>query len=164
MEAELVALATTGATALVQQMVGDGWERVRTRVAAFFAARSGSDEAAVGAELDAVREELLQAERTGDEDATAEARDEARAEWRSRMRRTLRADPEAATELRGILAELAGEPGASAAPQTTIINNTIENGSFDIALQVGIVHRGHIHHTRTDGPRAAPGSGAPSDI
>ncbi|MER8045044.1 hypothetical protein [Streptomyces sp. NPDC094032] len=125
MEAELVALATAGATALVQQMVGDGWERARTRIAAFFAARSGADEQAVGEELEAAREDLLRAEESGDEGTADEARSEAHVEWRARMRRSLLADPESAGELRAILDELEGEKVAGA---VTSVSNTISGG------------------------------------
>ncbi|MEV6328098.1 hypothetical protein [Streptomyces sp. NPDC051909] len=160
MEAELVALATAGATALVQQMVGDGWERARTRVAAFFAARSGGDERAVGAELEAARDELVRAERGGDQEAADEARTEARVEWRARMRRSLLADPEAAAELRRILAELTG-PEAAVPQNVTTVNNTLTGGSHGIVLQVGTVNRMHtVHETRDTG---GTGGGAAPD-
>lgn len=156
MEAELVALATAGATALVQQMVGDGWERARTRVAAFFAARSGGDEQAVGAELEAARDDLVRAEQGGDQDAAEEARTEATVEWRARMRRSLLADPEAAAELRRILAELAG-PEAAAPQNVTTVNNTMTGGSHGIVLQVGTVNRMHtVHNTGGTGGGTAP--------
>ncbi|MGW5419062.1 hypothetical protein [Streptomyces sp. NPDC003943] len=132
MEAELVALATTGATALVQQMVSDGWERARTRIAAFFAARSGADEEAVGAELEAARDELIRAEQSGDEETAHEARTEAHVEWRARMRRSLLADPESARELQEILDELAGDerrPAEPAATVTNVISGGVQHGS-----------------------------------
>ncbi|MFF5972703.1 hypothetical protein ACFY7C_14410 [Streptomyces sp. NPDC012769] len=143
MEAELVALASAGATALVQQMVGDGWERMRTRIAAFFAARSGVDAEAVGADLDAARDDLLRAEQAGDEDAANEARDEARVEWRARMRRSLLADPRSADELRAILDELEPQPG-------TVINNTMSGDVHGIAFQIGTVGR-MTNHIGGDG-------------
>ncbi|MET9950884.1 hypothetical protein ABZ135_04950 [Streptomyces sp. NPDC006339] len=147
MEAELVALASAGATALVQQMVGEGWERARTRIAAFFAARSGTDAEAVGADLDAARDDLLRAERTGDQDAVDTARDEARVEWRARMRRSLLADPRSADELRAILDELGTEPQ----PQPgTVINNTLSGDVHGIAFQVGTVGR-MTNHLSGDG-------------
>ncbi|MFB7862042.1 hypothetical protein [Streptomyces sp. NPDC056069] len=159
MEAELVALATAGATALVQQMVGDGWERARTRIARFFAARSGADEAEVGAELEAARDDLLRAERDGDGEAVDEARSEARTEWRARMRRSLRADPAAAEELRAILAELAGEDREAAPQPTTVVNNSIDGGVQGFALQVGTVGRMRIQGTV--GPDGAADGGSP---
>ena len=149
MEAELVALASAGATALVQQMVGDGWERARTRIAAFFAARSGVTEEAVGADLDAAREELLRAERAGDEEAADEARTEARVEWRARMRRSLLADPRSADELRAILDELGtrSQPG-------TVVNNTLSGDVHGIAFQIGSVGRMTNHMSGDGGAEA----------
>ncbi|MGW4159051.1 hypothetical protein [Streptomyces sp. NPDC004788] len=139
MEAELVALATTGATALVQHMVSDGWERARTRIAAYFAARSGADEEAVGAELEAARDELIRAERSGDEETATEARTEAHVEWRARMRRSLLADPESARELQEILDELAGAEGPAERP-TMVVNNSISGGvNHGLFIQTGTV-------------------------
>ncbi|MEI5099956.1 hypothetical protein RB200_17075 [Streptomyces sp. PmtG] len=107
MDAEVAVLVTAGATALVEAMVGDGWTAARTRVAAFFGRRRDGDEDAAGGELDVTREELLAARDTGDADAEADVL----AAWRGRMRRALRADPEAAAELRLLLAELGHEEG-----------------------------------------------------
>ncbi|MFF9842078.1 hypothetical protein [Streptomyces sp. NPDC013740] len=128
MEAELMALATAGATALVQRMVGDGWERARTRIAAFFAARSGADPETVGEELEAAREDLLRAESVGDETTAGEARAEARIEWRARMRRSLLADPESAGELRSILDELASHDSGPASSVTNSISGGVQHG------------------------------------
>ncbi|MFI6703338.1 hypothetical protein ACIBJC_31065 [Streptomyces sp. NPDC050509] len=102
MEAELVALATAGATALVQQMATDGWTAARDRVAGFLVARGWGSAESVGADLEATRAELTAAQREDD----TEAVDDLHAEWRGRLRRTLRADPEAAAELRALLDEL----------------------------------------------------------
>ncbi|MEU8542612.1 hypothetical protein AB0C52_21975 [Streptomyces sp. NPDC048717] len=149
MEAELVQLATAGATVLVQQMVGDGWERARTRIARFFAARSGADEQAVGAELDAARDELVRAEQGGDGEIADEARAEARVEWRARMRRSLLADPESAADLRAILDELTGEPDTPPQP-TLVVHNTISGGSnHGLFIQTGTI--GEVR--QTGGPR-----------
>ncbi|MEV3991743.1 hypothetical protein AB0J57_22805 [Streptomyces sp. NPDC049837] len=146
MEAELVALATAGATALVQQMVGESWEQVRGRVVDFFARRSatapgpesgstgpesgtsGPDPETVAAELETVRAELLAAEASGSEEATADAQSEARTEWRARMRRTLRADPAAAAELRAILAELMSAPPPVVTARSGDVHNTVSGG------------------------------------
>ncbi|GAA4924037.1 hypothetical protein ACFPM3_31590 [Streptomyces coeruleoprunus] len=141
MEAELVALASAGATALVQQMVGDTWEQVRGRVAAFFARRSGRDVEAIGEELDDARADLVAAGESGDEDATAEAHADARAEWRNRMRRALRDDPQAAAELRALLDEL---EGGGTTPQQVHIetHNTINGGVYhNTVIQAGSIGR-----------------------
>ncbi|CAL9387258.1 hypothetical protein [Streptomyces sp. enrichment culture] len=141
MEAELVALASTGAAALVQQMVGEAWEQTRGRVAAFFARRSGQDVAVIDGELEEARAELVDAERSGDD----EARDEALTEWRSRMRRALRNDPEAAQELRALLDEL---KGTEAAPRqivethNTMSHSTVHGGTVIQAGTVGSINSG----------------------
>ncbi|MEU7277827.1 hypothetical protein AB0A69_03370 [Streptomyces sp. NPDC045431] len=141
MEAELMTLATAGATALVQQMVGDGWEQVKGRIVAFFARRAGTDPAVIEDELDTVRAELLAAEETGDERTTADAQAEARTEWRARMRRTLQADPEAAAELRDLLDEMMPR---NPAPTTITTHNTMNDGvNHGSVIQAGVIVRNY---------------------
>ncbi len=139
MEAELVALASAGATALVQQMAGEAWEQVRGRVTAFFARRSGGDPEVIGEELDEARGELAAAAESGDDDATAEARTGAHAEWKNRLRRALRNDPEAAAELRALLDELdQGSPTITR--QTVETHNTISGGvQHGMVIQAGSI-------------------------
>ncbi|MER6912835.1 hypothetical protein ABT354_14295 [Streptomyces sp. NPDC000594] len=139
MEAELVALATAGAAALVQQMIQESWGPARDRLARFFS-RGGADPDGVTAELETSRAELLGARRTEDDGAAADVL----AEWRIRMRRTLQADPRAAAELRALLDEMA--PGSAAAPVVT--QNTITGG-----VQHGtVVQAGVIGELRLGGP------------
>ncbi|WP_234376957.1 hypothetical protein [Streptomyces sp. TP-A0356] len=118
---ELTALAAAGATALVTQMVTDGWAQVRDRVAAFFAGRRGGDGEVVQGELERSRAELVAARDAGDEETASDIQDE----WRSRLRRTLRNDPQAVSELRSLLDELA--PNANTGSGGTV-NNTISGG------------------------------------
>jgi FtsZ-interacting cell division protein ZipA len=135
-EAELVALATAGATALVQQMVTDTWTSVRERAVSFFSRGSTTPES-VAADLDTARAELVDAQRSADAETAADIQ----AEWRVRMRRTLRADPEAAAELRALLDELS--PGETA-PQRLDVHNTISGGTqHGPVIQSGTI--GNIH-------------------
>ncbi|MFF3752208.1 hypothetical protein ACFYYH_17375 [Streptomyces sp. NPDC002018] len=136
MEAELVALATAGATALVQQMATDGWVRVRDRVVAFFADRGPASPEGIEADLETTRAELTTAQRDGDEE-TAE---DLRAEWRNRLRRTLRADPEAAAELRALVDELS-PPKTLPAQQVRDVHNTISGNARVVgaAVQSGTI-------------------------
>ena len=128
MEAELVALATAGATALVQQMVTDSWSQARGRVAGFFSRRAGDGagvdepmaETVEGA-LEVARGELAAAREAGDEQLAADVE----SEWRTRLRRALVADPAAAAELRSLLAELAP---ADAVVREGDVHNTISGG------------------------------------
>ncbi|WP_328316912.1 hypothetical protein [Streptomyces sp. NBC_00388] len=140
MDAELTALVTAGATALVQQMATDAWSRTRDRVAAFLARRGGADPGALAAELDAARAELAAARRDGDEEAAADVR----GEWRLRMRRALQADPEAAAELRALLDELAP---ARSAPQIGSVSNSFTG----VAHHGIVVQAGNIENLSSGG-------------
>ncbi|MEU6993594.1 hypothetical protein ABZ953_23440 [Streptomyces sp. NPDC046465] len=137
MDAELTALAAAGATALVQQMVTDGWTQARDRVAGFFSRGRGGEEDVLAGELEEARAELVAARGAGDE-GTA---DDVRAEWRSRLRRRLAADPEAAAELRALLDELAPASAPEAQPGSVTYNNTISGGTYHATvIQAGTVH------------------------
>ncbi|MBH1935357.1 hypothetical protein I5Q34_13925 [Streptomyces sp. AV19] len=125
MEAELTALAASGATTLVGLMVTDAWSQARGRVARFFA-RGGEDEAAVDDELRRDGEELA-----AREDGPAAAEVERR--WRDRLRQALRDDPGAAGELRGLLAEL--EPAGRAEGGVHVHNNVIGGTQYGPVVQ-----------------------------
>nr|WP_157166762.1 hypothetical protein [Streptomyces typhae] len=110
-------------------MVGDGWTAARERVVGFFsrrraagAAGAAGGEDAVAGELDEAREELVAARDAEDADAAADVQ----AEWRNRLRRTLRADPEAAAELRALLAELTPADGSEGSGG--VVHNSISGG------------------------------------
>ncbi|MFD0344810.1 hypothetical protein ACFVH0_40140 [Streptomyces sp. NPDC127117] len=120
MEAELAALAASGATTLVGLMVSDAWTQTRERVARFLA--RGEETDGVDEELDASREGLIAARDGEDPDAAADIEDE----WRLRMRRALRADPAAAQELRLLLDEIA--PRTADVPTVTV-NNSVSGGT-----------------------------------
>lgn len=139
MDPDVTGLAMSGATVLVQQMVGDGWVQVRDRLARFLTrgsqagnADAGEDHALRGLqrELDTSRTELLAARDTGDEDAMADVQ----AEWRSRLRRALRANPELAAELTTLVDEFT--------PQRQHGNtyNTINGGVYHApVIQAGVI-------------------------
>ncbi|MFJ4831192.1 hypothetical protein ACIP79_14900 [Streptomyces sp. NPDC088747] len=119
MEAELAALAASGATTLVGLMVSETWVQARDRLARFFA-RTG-DERAVDEELSLSQGELAAAREADDDAAAADIE----AAWRTRLRRALQADPAAAEELRSLLAEIASDDGRE--PRSTV-HNTISGG------------------------------------
>ncbi|MGW2424811.1 NB-ARC domain-containing protein [Streptomyces sp. NPDC001709] len=105
MEAELGTLAAQGATALVGLMVADAWLRMKQgsrRFTGWLSGRGADDE------LDTSRAELAAARDSGDEESAA---DRVAADWERRLLRILEDDPEAAGELRRLLAELL--PGTS---------------------------------------------------
>jgi hypothetical protein len=146
MDAELTALATAGATALVQQMATDGWAQVRDRVAAFFSRRGGDD--SVGGALDLAREELQAAQAAGDDEAAADVQ----AEWRNRLRRALRADPALAGELRSLLAELTPES------EPRSVTNTIIGGVH----HGPVIQAGSIDSVTFGSPRRGGRQGGPA--
>ncbi|MXG28606.1 hypothetical protein [Streptomyces sp. YIM 132580] len=121
MEAELAALAASGATTFVGLMATEAWSQVRGRLARFLA--RGDDSGAVDAELEESREELVAARRSGDE----ESAEDIAAAWRVRLRRALRDNPEAAGELRDLLDELA--PHQATGPTVTV-NNSTNGGTY----------------------------------
>ncbi|MFB9444410.1 hypothetical protein Dvina_06795 [Dactylosporangium vinaceum] len=104
MDAELVALATNAASAVVGAMATDGWQALRSRVARLLGRGDPR------AERDALE--------TLDEDAAGRTPDTERdlvAEWRGRLRDLLRTDPAAAAALRELLqdARVAGPASGS---------------------------------------------------
>ncbi|WP_202510789.1 hypothetical protein [Streptomyces sp. SID5643] len=99
---EIAELARTAGTTMVTLMAGQAWESAREGLVSLWQRFQPDRAEAVGGELEATREDLLLAQRTGD----AEAASELTAEWQARVRRLLVARPEVADELRRILAEL----------------------------------------------------------
>lgn len=124
MDAELVALASSGASTLVGLMVSDGWAQVRGRVARLLA-RDGDVSSAEG-ELERSRDEVIAARTAGDDDAGTQFEDE----WAVRFRRFLRSDPDAARQL---FAEL----------RAAAVNNEVSGGTFNgPVVQAGAIHGG----------------------
>ncbi|AJC59132.1 MULTISPECIES: hypothetical protein [Streptomyces] len=139
MEAELVALATAGATTLVQQMATEGWATVRRRMAAVLARRRGAEEEAeVERELDQARTDVISAREDGDEEVPQGVA----VVWKARLRRLLAEDPAAAAELRRLLDEVAPQGTQSVVRD---VHNTISGGVMTgPVVQAGVVfdHRG----------------------
>ncbi|MFF1767397.1 hypothetical protein [Streptomyces sp. NPDC058249] len=132
---ELTELAVAGATALVTQMVSDGRAQVRDRLVAILTRGSGDEEVVQG-ELETARAELVAAREAGD----ARAADDVLVEWRNRLRRTPRADPEVAAELRSLLDEL--ERAADEQPRGNVYNaidGGMHHGSVVQAQSIGIL-------------------------
>ena len=120
MEAELAALAASGATTLVGLMVSETWTQARDRVARFFA--GAGDEETVERELGASRAELIAAREAGDEGAAVDIEDA----WRTRLRLALLSEPGAAEELRALLAQLAPEGNGARAGT---VSNSVSGGT-----------------------------------
>ena len=100
MDPALLALATSSANALVSLMTTDLWERAKSGVSSIFSRRSTSQEH-IDEELDESQNELTASSERGDlEDTTTEMQQV----WKGKFRRLLLTDPEAAEELRAIIA------------------------------------------------------------
>ncbi|MEV4166489.1 hypothetical protein [Nonomuraea dietziae] len=102
MEAELVALATSGATTLIALMISDAWAQAKERLAGLLG-RAGNDDDVLG-ELETSRADLVDALARGD-GARAAAIE---AEWRTRLLRLLQEVPDLADALRSLPAPPTG--------------------------------------------------------
>ena len=116
-DAELVALASSGAGTLVTLMVTDAWADVKAKVAGLFKRRQGNE--AVAGELEVARGELVAAREQGDTQAEADIQ----AQWRARLRRLLQEDAAAAPLLAELIAQYAPQV-AQATTSTEIHDNT----------------------------------------
>ncbi|MFF3731368.1 NB-ARC domain-containing protein [Streptomyces sp. NPDC002476] len=121
-EAELAALAASGASALVGAMVTDSWEQAKTRVARLFARRGRAREEEADDDLQEAGAQLVAAEEADDDSAAADIE----AYWRLRLSRLLEEDPAAADELRQLLADLGGDRGQGGAA----ISGGVQYGAF----------------------------------
>lgn len=144
MEAELAALAASGATALVGLIVSEAYERAKSGLTRFFGRRA-ADEAAEE-ELQAVREELGRARAAGDAGAQAHVQ----ARLRQRLEGMFQEDPGAAEELAQLLSELA--PDAS----RTFVNLVSGGVNHGPVFQGSPIH-GDIHFHVPPAPSPAAG-------
>ena len=124
MEAELVALAGTGATTIVGLMATEAWDQARQRVVRLFA-RGGGDASAMDGELTASRAALIAAPEEETADVTASVR--------VRLRRLLAENPEAAEELRLLVEEFE----ESAPKRDGSVHNTINGGTYSGPVIMG---------------------------
>ena len=113
MDPEIAGLAGTAATTLVTLLTTEGWQRVRERFASLWRHAQPERAEIIAGELEASRDDLLAAQCEDDSQAEAELA----AEWQGRFRRLLAAHPEAADQLRVLLAELAPETPAPSVTQ-----------------------------------------------
>ncbi|MBM9506777.1 hypothetical protein [Actinacidiphila acididurans] len=122
MDSELAALASSGATTLVGLMVSDAWAQVRDRVTGFFTRRGQTS--TIAEQLAASRQELMAAQEEGDPDVAADTQ----AMWRTHLRRALLSDPDAAGELRALLADLEPMAGQGTTAIHIVVSGGTQNG------------------------------------
>jgi hypothetical protein len=137
MEAELAALATSGATALIGLMVSDSWTQVKEGFARLFAHGGATDGPL--RELEISRIELLTAHLKGDEAIAAAIE----ADWRTRLGLFLGSDATAEEELRRLLDPLAPRP---AGPVYNVNSGDVQFGSI---IQAGQISGRSVHSTPT---------------
>ncbi|MFJ9566880.1 hypothetical protein ACIRQQ_43455 [Streptomyces fuscichromogenes] len=108
MDAELAALAASGAAAVVQSMAQDAWTTVRERLSGLFgrAAADGTD--SVRAALDETRI-IVAASGGRDDDPRLVA---LTSDWRERLLVLLQQEPALAEELRALVAHATDQRGA----------------------------------------------------
>lgn len=152
MEAELLALAGTGATTLVGLMVSDSWTHIRQRLTDFFF-RTGSSPEPMG-ELEASRRHVIAARRAGDDLAVADVE----AAWRTRLCRILGSDPAASEELRTLLADL-GRAAASGRTSSGTVHNVVSGGVHNAP----VIQSGRITGLTVHSPYSEPPPDASAD-
>ena len=128
MDAELLTLASAGASTLVTLMVKDGWAEAKEKFAALLGRRHGNAPVVAG-ELESARAELAGATQRGDAEATADVA----AEWRARLRRMLLEDPETASLLTELVQQYASQV-PQPATSTEIHGNTFQG---PVAMHTG---------------------------
>jgi hypothetical protein len=108
MDAELAALAASGATTVVQLMAQDAWTTVRERVLALFGRGAADRTESVRAALDEAR--IIVASSGGrDDDPRLVA---LTSDWRDRLLVLLQQEPALAEELRALVAHATDQPGS----------------------------------------------------
>ncbi|MBG0829018.1 hypothetical protein HS041_14690 [Planomonospora sp. ID67723] len=138
MEAELAALAGSGAATLIGLMVTDSWTQVKERLTRFFASKHAAED--MVRELDISRSEVVAAYEAGNDGMAADVE----AQWRLRLRRLLLSDPVTAAELLRLLGALDSELRA---PRTNTVRNVVSGGvQFGPVIQSGRIS-GLAFHT-----------------
>lgn len=141
MEAELAALASSGATALVGLMVSDSWARVKGGFARMLA-QSAPVEAPLE-ELETSRMEVVTAHLEHDQTKVAAIE----SHWRSRLELLLRSDETAADALRRLL------PAPTPSPVETIYNFNSGDTHLGSIIQAGHITGATFHMSPTSGER-----------
>lgn len=132
-EETIIALATSGATAVVAVMATDAWHSARGRIARLFHGDAGELASSAAAQLDA--DQALIA-RAGDD--ADEARQDLLPAWRRRLLILLEDHPEKEDELRTLIRELENSLGSD--QRTWVQNITAHNHGIAFGAQAGDIH------------------------
>lgn len=139
----LVVLAAAGGTAVVGAMATDAWRAIRDGIAGLFGRRGAHRRETVIAALERDAELLAAA----DDGEREHLRRELTLRWRQQIADLLGDDPEAADELRDLLAT------AHSAGSTVLVqHNVAHNNARTFAVQGGDMH----YHEHTAGSATEP--------
>ncbi|MFE6281134.1 hypothetical protein [Streptomyces sp. NPDC057877] len=122
MDAEVAAMAASGATTLVSLMVTDSWAHARALMGRFLA-RAGADTTAITC-LDDARTRLLRTGTTADEHATSGIA----AEWQTHLCRLVETEALTGEDLSALGASLR-QLAATAASRPATVHNTVSGGT-----------------------------------
>ncbi|WP_406439165.1 hypothetical protein OHB14_51320 [Streptomyces sp. NBC_01613] len=143
MEAELAALAASGATTLVGLMVSESWEQVKAQLARLLGRRGTPDSAQDGEQvLQTDRDRLASARAALDQDTETRLH----GSWQQRILEILRSDPSRGDELLALLAELAPQAGP------TVVSSVFGGVNHGPAFQGSAIYGNVTFHV----PRPAP--------
>jgi hypothetical protein len=143
----LVALASTGGTAVVTAMATDSWEGLKARFARLLGRGDVKETEAVAARLEQSREKLAGASGRGMRRAQAEQE----IAWRTRLEDLLENNPDSAKELEALVAEVQAQVIGSAGRVDQ------HAAAFDQARQAVL---GHGVQNVTFGDQGGPGASA----
>ncbi|MCL6675172.1 hypothetical protein [Streptomyces panaciradicis] len=132
MEAELAALAASGATQIMQLMASDAWDTIKRRVTALFRGQEEERSGTIASELEATRVAVVAAQ-GGDEETLNEIANQ----WRTRLLLLLLNDPASAERLRDLLAHSAHDSGG--------VHNTVSGGDINGPVVQTRVINGDLH-------------------
>ncbi|MEU5597776.1 NB-ARC domain-containing protein [Streptomyces sp. NPDC020298] len=152
MEAELAALAASGATAFVGLLVSEAFEQAKGRLARFLGRQPGGE--AAEEELASTSDELARARAAGDERAQAAVH----ARWEERLAGIFQQDPRAAGELAWLVAESA--PHAS----RTFVSLVSGGVNYGPAFQGSHIHGGIVFNVQPAQPPGPDGPDRPDQV
>jgi hypothetical protein len=135
MDAELAALAASGATAVVQLMAQDAWTSVRDRVLALFGRGAADRPESVGAALDEARDIVAASGGRVDDPRLAALV----SDWREQLLVLLRQEPALAEEVRTLVAQATDQPGSV---HNSITESTVRGPVIQSHTITGDLHFG----------------------
>ncbi|MCX4469539.1 hypothetical protein OOK41_04360 [Micromonospora sp. NBC_01655] len=131
MEPELVALATAGATTVINAMASEAWSQVRASFARIFAKQDAAVEAAVVHELEEAREALLTTQPHNDA-----LRERLTQQFASQLQMQLLTSPQTREQARKLVSEFGDRAGSADAAARDVRLDAVARDSGRV-YQVG---------------------------